>query len=146
MLPDREAAIGDSWRRTLSTIPTVLGRVAYLSSLRDVNTGTYRHFGLAQRIGEVRADQILRRSHLDAFQDWLCFGLARQKQELEEYFEGLDGDKREILANWLTLEPYGNWVPAESRDVERKLFYADLGVVLDLIRTEHGVAARDPDS
>ena len=52
----------------------------------------------------------------------------------------------EIIANWLTVEPYGNWVPGESRDVERKLFYADLAVVLELIRTEYGVASRDPDS
>jgi len=80
------------------------------------------------------------------FQEWLCFGLERQMQELEQYFSELEGDKREILANWLSLEPYGIWVPAESRDVERKLFYTDLEVVLELIRTEYGVASRDPDS
>jgi len=89
---------------------------------------------------------MLRRSHMTAFQEWLCFELERQKDELEEYFAGLEGDPREIVANWLTLEPFGNWVPGESRDVERKLFYADLSVVLGLIRAEYGVASRDPDS
>ncbi len=72
--------------------------------------------------------------------------LQRQKEELEEYFSGLEGDRREIVANWLSLEPYNNWVPGDSRDVERKLFYADLAVVLELVRTEYGVASRDPDS
>lgn len=144
--PNREAAIAESWQRTLAAIPTLIGRLAYLASLRNANTGSYEHFGLTQRIGEGEVDRMLRRSHMSVFQEWLCFGLERQKEELEEYFSGLEGDRREIVANWLTLEPYGNWVPAESRDVERKLFYADLAVVLELIRTEYGVASRDPDS
>lgn len=146
MSPNREAAITESWQRTLSAIPTVIGRLAYLSSLRNANTGAYEHFGLMQRIGEGEVDRVLRRSHMGAFQEWLCFGLARQKDELEEYFTGIEGDRREILAQWLRLQPYGNWVPPESRDVERKLFYADLGVVLELIRAEYGVASPDPDS
>ena len=83
-------------------------------------------FGLAQRIGEGEVDRMIRRSHTGAFQEWLCFGLEQQKEELEEYFSGLEGDRRQIVSSWLTIEPYGNWVPAESRDVERKLFYADL--------------------
>jgi hypothetical protein len=89
---------------------------------------------------------MIRRSHLGVFQEWLCFGLEQQKEELEEYFSGLEGDRRQIVSSWLTIEPYGNWVPAESRDVERKLFYADLTVILELIRNEYGVASRDPDS
>ena len=146
MTPNREAATAETWRRTLSAIPTVLGRLAYLASLRDANAGTYQHFGLSQRIGEGEVDRMLRRSHLSVFQEWLCFGLEQQKSELEEYFSGLEGDRREIVANWLTLEPYSYWVPAESRDVERKLFHADLSVILEMIRTEYGVASRDPDS
>ena len=143
---NRETAIAESWQRTLAAIPTFIGRLAYLASLRNVNTGSYEHFGLAQRIGEGEVDRTLRRSHVNIFQEWLCFGLQRQKEELEEYFSGLEGDRREIVANWLTLEPYNNWVPGDSRDVERKLFYADLAVVLELVRTEYGVASRDPDS
>lgn len=146
MSSDRDTPIGQSWYRTLTEIPTVLGRLAYLASLRNTTIGTYEHFGLSQRVGVAEVDRLLRRSHSEVFQEWLCFGLERQKQELEEYFSELEGDKREILANWLSLEPYGIWVPAESRDVERKLFYTDLEVVLELIRTEYGVASRDPDS
>ncbi len=146
MNANREAAVAESWQRTLSQIPTLLGRVAYLSSLRNVNTGSYEHFGLSQRIGEDEVDRILRRSHMSVFQEWLCFGLEKQKEELEAYFSGLEGDTREIIANWLKLEPWNHWVPGESRDVERKLFNADLAVILELIRVEYGVSSRDPDS
>jgi hypothetical protein len=143
---NHETIAAENWQRTLSQIPTILGRLAYLASLRNANTGTYEHAGLAQRIGERESNEILRRSHLAVFQEWLCLGLEEQKAELEEYFSGLDGDTREIIANWITLPPYPEWVPTESRDVERKLFCSDLGVILDLIRSDYGVASRDPDS
>jgi hypothetical protein len=143
---NRETAAAESWQRTLAAIPTLIGRVAYLSSLRNVHTGSYEHVGLAQRIGEDGVDRLLRRSHIGVFQEWLCFGLEKQKEEVEEYFSGLEGEKREIVSNWLSLEPWNNWVPGESRDVERKLFNADLAVVLELIRVEYGVSSRDPDS
>jgi|SRR6185312_168403 len=145
MPSDRQAAIAESWRKTLAGVESPLGRLAYLASLRNTNRGTYEHFGLAERIGEEEADSLIRRSHLAVFQEWLCFGLARQKEELEAYFASLDGDRDKILANWLVLGPYAAWVPAESRDVERKLFYTDLETVLELIRSECGVASPDPD-
>jgi hypothetical protein len=146
MTPQKEAALSDSWKRTLEAIPSMLGRLSYLASLRNSNTGTYEHFGLSERVGELHTDRLLRRSHLEVFQQWLCFGLQRQKQELEEYLSGVDGDKRGIIAHWLCLEPYAVWIPGESRDVERKLFYSDLSVVLELIRADYGVASRDRDS
>lgn len=142
----REAAATESWQRTLSRISTLFGRVAYLASLRDANTGTYQHHGLAQRIGEEATDGIIRRSHMAVFQEWLCFGLQLQKEEVEAYFSELEGNKRDIIASWLTLEPYSNWVPAESRDVERRLFCTDLAFVLELLRAEYGVASPDRES
>src|ERR1051326_1040619 len=126
----------ESWQRTLRRIPTFAGRLAYLASLRDANTGTYEHFGLAQKIGEEEVDRLLRRSHCELFQEWLFFGLDRQRRELDEYLSKLEGDKREIVYTWLSLGPYAAWIPAESRDVERKLYYADLAAVLDMIRRD----------
>ena len=145
MNSQRESIISDSWRHTLSGIPTFPGRLAYLASLRNIHTGAYEHFGLAQRVGDEEVDRLIRRSHMDIFQEWLCFGLEQQRQELEEYFLGLPGDKRGIIAAWLSVEPYAAWIPADSRDVERKLYYTDLKVVLDLIRADYGVSSRDPD-
>ncbi len=145
MTPSKAAALNESWRRTLSAIPAMIGRLSYLASLRNTNTGIYEHFGLAERVGAVETDKLLRHSHLEVFQEWLCYELDRQKAELEEYLAGLEGDKREIISTWLSLEPYAVWVPTESRDVERKLFYSDLSVVLELLRADYGVASRDPD-
>jgi hypothetical protein len=51
MASGRQAILEESWRRTIGGISTLLGRLAYLASLRNVNTGFYEHFGLAERVG-----------------------------------------------------------------------------------------------
>lgn len=143
--PEFEAAVSENWRRTLDQIPTVIGRLAFLASLRSAATGAYEHFGLAQRLGPEAASDLLRRIHLEVFETWLCFGLERQKEEIEEYLGTLGSDRREILWSWLHVKPWTAWVPAESRDVERTLFDTDISAVVELLRIEYGVASRDPD-
>jgi hypothetical protein len=151
MTPDKEAILSESWKRTLQGIPSLIGRLAYLASLRNINTGAYEHAGLSQRIGDTETDRLLRRSHHSVFGDWLCYGLERQKQEVEEYLSSLEGDRQGIIAHWLTIEPYAIWLPSEALSVERKLFNSDLSIVLELIRLDSirngsGAVSRDRDS
>ncbi len=136
----------ESWNRTLGRIPTTLGRLAYLASLRNPNTGAYVHFGLAQRAGAAEVDRIARQSHASVFQQWLQFDLRSQKDDLETYLTEQEGDRTTVIATWSRLPPFAAWMPAETRDVERRLFESDLRVVLELVRSECGVEPRDPDS
>ena len=71
---DRSPA-SDLWRHTLSQIPTTFGRLVFLSTLRDPNTGAYAHYGFAQRVGGETADATLRQSHSQCFSEWLAFSL-----------------------------------------------------------------------
>lgn len=109
------------------------------------HTGIYQHFGLAQKLGPGEANRTLSRSHVRIFQEWLCFNLEQQRADVTEYLRELGSDPRQIIANWLRLEPYQNWMPASSREAERRLFLADLEIVSELIRTELGVASPDRD-
>jgi hypothetical protein len=142
---DRSAA-AELWRNTLAQIPSLFGRLVYLASLRDQNTGRYEHHGLAQLFGEEVADEALRESHAATFQDWLCYTLEQQKSDLDLYLAGLDTDKRTLLDTWIRLAPYRSLIPASARDVERKLYLADLETLLELLRNEYGVSAPDPDA
>ena len=146
MSRQKEAILTETWKKTLAGIATLPGRLAYLASLRNVNTGTYEHAGLAQRVGAADTDELLRNSHQETFHEWLSYGLEQQKQEVEEYFSDLGDDKPQILESWIALSPYQSWVPAETRDAERQLFASDLSAVIELLRTEYGVASRDPES
>jgi hypothetical protein len=140
MRPD-ETPAAELWRRTLAQIPSVFGRLVYLSSLRDPNTGQYQHFGFAQRFSDREADRTLRHSHLNMFSDWLCFSLEQQKNDLELYLETLEADKRAIIANWLEWPPFMNWIPIQTREAERDLFRSDLETVLEVVRREYAVVS-----
>jgi hypothetical protein len=137
-------AAADLWRNTLSQIPTLFGRLVYLSSLRDANSGTYDHYGLAQVFGAKEADRTLRQSHTQAFAAWLNLNLEQQKSDLEDYLAGLEDDINSILGNWIRLAPYRNLIPARAREVERQLYLTDLEVVIELLKFDHDVASPDP--
>jgi hypothetical protein len=143
-LPRGPAA--DLWRNTLSQIPSVFGRLAYLSSLRDANTGRYEHHGLAMMFGAEQADQALRDSHDATFQEWLNFAIEQQKEDLDLYFSGLENDRRVVLEAWTKLGSYRNLLPESVRGIERELYLADLEALLSLLRRESGVASPDPDA
>jgi len=142
---DRGAA-ADLWRRTLSQIPSLFGRLVYLSSLRDSNTGRYDHFGLSQSFGELESDRVLRESHEQTFSEWLYQTLEMQRADLELYLSGLSGDRSTILETWMRLAPYRNLPPSSAREVEKRLYLADLEALLAVLRNQHGIKAGDPDA
>lgn len=107
---DRSAA-SDLWRNTLSQIPSAFGKLVYLASLRNGNSGRYEHHGLTLVFGEENANRALKKSHIHVFREWLRFNLEQQKADLDLYLAGLYEDKRTILTNWLELEPYMNLIP-----------------------------------
>ncbi|MCS7314723.1 MAG: hypothetical protein RMI94_03855 [Bryobacterales bacterium] len=138
--------VADVWKRTLSQIPTVFGRLVYLAGLRDPNTGRYEHFGLAQMFGDDEAHQALCESHLVAFSQWLSFTLEQQKQDLDRYLESLHRDPRTVLETWSRVQPYRNLIPASAPETERRLYLADLETLLEVLRSEYGVVGPDPDA
>ena len=139
-------AASDLWRNTLSQIPSVFGRLVYITSLRNPNNGRYEHHGLGLVFGDKEADKALRQSHETAFAEWIGYTLEQQKADLDLYLSAINGSKKGIIENWLRLTPYRNLVPVSARSVERDLYLSDLETILELVRNEFGVAAPDRDA
>jgi hypothetical protein len=143
---DRSPA-SDLWRHTLSQIPTTFGRLVFLSTLRDPNTGAYVHYGFAQRVGdEKEADVALRQSHSQCFSEWLAFSLEEQKADLDLYLSGIASDRKTILDTWIRTKPYRNLIPAAALEMERRLYHSDLETLLELLTVVHGVASPGRDA
>jgi hypothetical protein len=139
-------AMPDVWRRTLSQIETIFGRLVYLSGLRDSNTGRYEHHGLAVVFGEEDADRALRESHEITFAEWLSFGLEHQKADLDLYLSQLTARRRRTVETWMRLRPYRNLIPTRAAEPERSLYLSDFEVMLELLKNEYGVADQDSDA
>jgi hypothetical protein len=126
----------DVWNRTLAQIPSTFGKIAYLTSLRNENSGRYEHFGLAQLYTEEDADIVLRESHEELFRQWLNYPLEPQTKDLERYLDSLEDDSDTVVETWLSLNPYRRLIPARATAAERELYVSDLELILELLRSE----------
>lgn len=142
---DRSAA-ADLWRNTISQIPAVFGRLVYLASLRNPNSGSYEHHGLGLVFGEDEANQALKNSHNAVFAEWLSFNIEQQKADLDLYLSGLFEDRRVVVETWIRLAPYRNLLPMGVRTTEKRLYLADFAALLDLLKAATGVAEPDPNA
>lgn len=128
----------DLLRNTISQIPTHFGRLLYLSSLRNGPTGKYIHETLTNLLGVDDADRSLCHAHHKVFSEWLCFSLAEQKADLDEFVASAPGE--------ISLQECRGLAPAGAREVERQLYITDLEMVLDLMRLAPNGASEAPDS
>ncbi len=96
--------------------------------------------------GEAQADKALRKTHSDAFNEWLNYSLEQQKADLDLYLSAQQADKREVIENWTALMPYRYFLPASAREMERTLYLADLEALLGMLRNDYGVSSPDPDA
>ena len=127
------SATADLFKNTLSRIPTCFGRLAYLASLRDSNSGVYRHHGLASIFGREESKKALSQSHEAVFLEWLNLALADKRDDLSEYLESLEDPLPIVLGHWASARPYSGYIPASARESERELFCAEVDVLLDTI-------------
>ncbi len=130
---ERSAAV-DLWKRTLSGIPTAYGRLTYLASLRDPNSGIYRHHGLAATFGREESTRALRESHERCFLEWLGLDLESKTGDLREYIAGLDDPPDVILKYLLTTASSEYQLPDRSLPMERQLFHRDLNAITAVVR------------
>ena len=130
------SALADLCKHTLSRIPTVTGQLIYLATLRDLNSGTYRHHGLIAAFGRDEAVKALRESHQAAFQQWLNMPLPEKNDDLRDYLRALEDPQEEIVRHWLQSGVYRGYVPASAIKAETDLFCRDLETLLQLLRND----------
>lgn len=126
------SAAADLFRHTLSRIPTVYGRLSYLASLRDSNSGIYRHHGLFLAFGREASAQALQASHETVFRTWLALPLTEKTGDLVAYLATVEDPQEVVVKYWKQSRVYRTYTPALATPAETELFIAELEVLLDL--------------
>jgi hypothetical protein len=129
-----QQAYDDLANRTLSRIPCDLGRLIYLASTREYNTGNYYHEGLASRFGPEAGVKALEIAHRQAFYKVSAFSLENLVSELEIYLQSTKENPLECLRAWQKLEPYRIVVPADVNVTVARLFTSNLRLALAILR------------
>ena len=125
-----KSAMEDLDRHTLSKIPTVYGVLAYLSSLRDPNTGVYRHHGLSSSFGRDEATSALRESHEAIFREWINLTLSDKYEDLTKYLAAFEPPVSQTIRHWRQTRVYVTCVSPQASTAEKHLFITDLEACL----------------
>jgi hypothetical protein len=136
-----QSAAADVAKNTLSRIPTLFGRLVYLASLRDSNSGVYRHHGLYSIFGREESRMALSQHHRTVFREWLALPLEAKHQDLAAYLNGLEDPRELVLEHWTKVRPYRGYIPASARRSERALFFSELEVLMEILRVSESTGA-----
>ena len=139
-----QQAYDDLAHRSLSRIPCELGRLIYLASTREYNTGQYYHLGLADRFGPEAAQKALEIAHRQAFYKVSAYSLEDLVEELDKYLASTKENPLECLRAWQKLEPYRIAVPAEVNATVARLFTSNLRLALAVLRFRQGPSHQHP--
>lgn len=134
---DRSAG-ADLFRHTLSRIPSVFGRLLYLASLRDPNTGVYHHHGFTAAFGKEQSRQALILSHKRTFREWMRLKFKEKHADLVTYLETLDDPKGLVVSYWLESQGYLTCVPDDASKADRAYYESDLKLLLESLRDAAG--------
>jgi hypothetical protein len=129
-----QAAYDDLLHRTLSRINCELGRLIYLASTREYNTGNYYHEGLASRFSPEAARKALEIAHRQAFYKVSALSLGDLVADVESYLGSTRESPEECLRAWQKLEPYRVAVPADVNATVTRLFTSNLRLALAILR------------
>jgi hypothetical protein len=127
------SATADLFKHTLSRIPTVFGRLAYLASLRDPVSGIYRHHGLTAIFGREESRKALYDSHWNVFRNWLNLSLEEKSEDLRAYLNSLEDPTADVLQHWSEATIYRTYMPSAVRQAEEELFLREFDVLLEIL-------------
>lgn len=123
-----------------------MGRMAYLSRLKNPETDKYEHHGLAAVFGEEAAEDALRRSHSEVLEEMLNMSILDQKDDVGKYLEGLPQSARRLLSNWEKTKGYEALLPLSSSAAQKELFDGNLVLIIKHLKAELAGGEQNPDS
>ncbi|MDP9337622.1 MAG: hypothetical protein M3P45_02020 [Acidobacteriota bacterium] len=128
-----QQAYDDLLRRTLAKIPCDLGRLIYLASMRDYNTGKYHHDGLAVSFSPAVAMAALEMAHRDIFFKVAALPLIELAKQMVIYLRSSREDQAEVLRAWRRLEPYRVAIPMNVNNIVASLFISNVKLALVIL-------------
>jgi hypothetical protein len=124
----------DLEKTTLAEMPGRFGKLIYLASLRDYNTGRYHHYGLETRYSERAVDQGLHECHIRIFEELMALPLEDQTRDLLSLFESIREERSRLIDTWQRLRSYQVLVPDHCHPLARQLYDKNIEVILRVLR------------
>jgi len=124
------AVVEDFSSQTLAAISTDFGRVYYVSSLKDEDSGRYEHDGLANLYADNAVQAALSHCHEELFSRILETPLRDQERDLSGCLDAAADRYWEVVENWRETRYFQSLCPEGLPDYLRDLFCSNMGALL----------------
>jgi hypothetical protein len=126
------AVIEDFSSRTLAAISGDFGRLHYVSSLKDSNSGRYEHDGLTSLYPENAVQVGLAHCHEELFSRILETPLQKQAGDLRACLATAGDQFWDVVENWRETRSFGEMCPEGLPTYLRDLFCSNMGALLEI--------------
>jgi hypothetical protein len=124
------AVVEDFSSQTLAAISSVYGRLYYVSSLKDSNSGRYEHDGLMSLYHENAVQAALSHCHEELFSRILETPLREQESDLRACLGSAGTKYWDVVENWGETRCFQNMCPEGLPDYLHDLFCSNMGALL----------------
>jgi len=124
------AVVEDFSSQTLAAISSVYGRLYYVSSLKDSNSGRYEHDGLMSLYPENAVQAALSHCHEELFSRILETPLGEQESDLRACLDSAGAKYWDVVENWGETRCFQNMCPEGLPDYLHDLFCSNMGALL----------------
>jgi hypothetical protein len=122
--------IEDFSSRTLAAIASAVGRLYYVSSLRDSGSGRYVHDGLGSRYSQGAVQEGLTQCHEELFAKILETPLKEQKQDLDKCFSAAGEEAWKVAEDWRENLQFRSLCPEGAPEYLHDLFCSNMNALL----------------
>jgi hypothetical protein len=124
------AVIEDFSSQSLAAISTDFGRLYYVSSLRDSESGRYQHDGLKSLYPENAVQAGISHCHEELFSRILETPLMEQERDLRQCLGSAGDQYWDVVESWLESRYFQEMCPEGLPDYLRDLFCSNMGALL----------------
>jgi hypothetical protein len=128
--------IEDFTSRTLAVIPSVFGRLYYVSSLKDLTTGRYQHDGLVEVYSENSVQEALVQCHEELFARILETPLLEQERDLRKCLDRTGNTFWTVVDVWRKDRSFQTLCPEGLPTYLKDLFCSNLGALLAIFSSQ----------
>jgi hypothetical protein len=124
------AVIEDFSSQSLAAISTDFGRLYYVSSLKDSDSGRYEHDGLMSLYSENAVQSGISHCHEELFSRILETPLCDQARDLRACLDSAGDQYWDVVESWSETRYFREMCPEGLPGYLRDLFCSNMGAVL----------------
>ena len=125
-----------AWRESeniLLPLPNDLTRLIYLTSIRDYNSGFYRHPTLSRQFDASVAHRVFEVWHQQVFARMLANPISKYVEQLEGYIAYSRAERDLFIKSWTLLEAYKAAIPLQVPKRVSEVFFLNVKTALAIL-------------